>query len=121
MGIPFLKFGVVGAGHMGTYHLKKIIEKGSRFGTRATVVVEPDEQRRKIIKRDLSLPPDFIFVSNLGELDKIPIELKPDALVVAVPASLHVSVATACLRKGYHTFVEKPLGFSSREFHTTAE
>jgi predicted dehydrogenase len=108
-----VRFVVVGAGHMGAHHVKKIVGLGSRMKARVSVIVEPDELRAQAVFRefqDLPLKPKVI--SNIGEIGSVGKEDYPDAAIIAVPASIHVEATAACLAKGLHCFVEKPLGYS---------
>jgi predicted dehydrogenase len=105
-----VRFVIVGAGHMGLKHLQKIVQNGERLGARVTVVVEPSEERCQSLKKDF---PGIRFVSNVGEVSGVGAELYPEAAIIAVPASIHVQTAKACLEKGWHVLVEKPLGFSA--------
>ncbi len=108
-----VRFAVVGAGHMGLNHIKKIFSVGERIGARVSVVVEPDELRAKALEREFKGSHMPKFISNLGMLPEVGKEDFPEAAIVAVPASIHVETAAACLAKGLHTLVEKPLGFSA--------
>ena len=88
-----MKVAVIGAGHMGRYHADKF----SRLpGVELAAVVDPDPARAKIS--------DYRKV--LGSVQ---------AAVVAVPTNLHHEVARACLEKGVHVLVEKPLAATLKE------
>jgi predicted dehydrogenase len=88
-----LKLAVIGAGHMGRYHA----EKFSRLpGVELAAVVDPDPARGTVS--------DFRKI-----LDKI------EAAVIAVPTNLHHEVAKACLERGLHVLVEKPLAATLAE------
>jgi predicted dehydrogenase len=105
-----IRFVVVGAGHMGLKHLQKLVQNGDRIGARATVVVEPSEERCQSLAKEF---PGLKFVSNVGDVSGVGKDHYPDAAIVAVPASIHVEITKACLEKGWHVLVEKPLGFST--------
>jgi predicted dehydrogenase len=87
-----LKLAVIGAGHMGRYHA----EKFARLPGVELAVVDPDPARAPVS--------DFRKV--LGSVQ---------AAVVAVPTNLHHEVARACLEKGLHVLVEKPLAATLKE------
>jgi len=97
-----VKFVVVGAGHMGTHHIKKIFEKGDMMGAHVSVIIEPDQ--KKIQSHLLNLPPQSrpLVLPNLGALVDVPAPYKPEAAIVAVPAGIHVEVAGAVLDMGLH-------------------
>jgi predicted dehydrogenase len=82
-----LKLAVIGAGHMGRYHAEKFARLP---GVELAAVVDSDPARAPV--RD--------FRKILGSIE---------AAVVAVPTPLHHDVARACLEKGVHVLVEKPI------------
>jgi predicted dehydrogenase len=104
---------VVGAGHMGLNHIKKIQSQQSRFNARVSVIVEPDELRAMSISREFSSGQKPQIISNIGQLSQVAKDDYPEAAVIAVPARIHVETTSACLAKGLHCLVEKPLGFSA--------
>lgn len=108
-----LKFAVVGAGHMGSNHIKKINAIGEKIGARVSVIVEPDELRGRSFQTQGADSPKVI--SNLGALAQLGPKDFPDAAIIAVPATIHVEATQACLTKGLHCLVEKPLGFSAAQ------
>lgn len=88
-----MRIAVIGAGHMGRYHA----EKFSRLpGVELAAVVDRDPARAQVS--------DFREV--LGKIE---------AAVIAVPTNLHHEVARACLEKGVHVLVEKPLAATLEE------
>ena len=98
-----LKYGIIGAGHLGNYHaqqLKKI------FGVELIGVY------------DLSIKKSAIFSKNHSV--KIYTMLKKllvscDAVSIATPASTHYKVADLALKAGCHVFVEKPFTKNIKE------
>ena len=108
-----VRFAVVGAGHMGGNHIKKIRSLQDQIQARVSVIVEPDELRATALSREFPESERPKIVANLGEISQLGKEDYPDAAVVAVPASIHVETTAACLSKGLHCLVEKPLGFSA--------
>jgi predicted dehydrogenase len=88
-----LKIAVIGAGHMGRYHAEKLARVP---GVELAALVDPDPARAKIS--------DYREV--LGEVQ---------AAVVAVPTHLHHEVAKACLERGLHVLVEKPIAATLEE------
>lgn len=88
-----MKLAVIGAGHMGRFHA----EKFSRVpGVELAAVVDRDAARATVS--------DYRTV--IGKID---------AAVVAVPTDLHHEVARACLERGVHVLVEKPLAATLAE------
>lgn len=88
-----MKLAVIGAGHMGRFHA----EKFSRLpGVELAAVVDREAARATVS--------DYRTV--IGKID---------AAVVAVPTDLHHEVARACLERGVHVLVEKPLAATLAE------
>jgi predicted dehydrogenase len=88
-----LKVAVIGAGHMGRFHAEKFARLP---GVELAAVVDPDPARAKISD----------YRKILGEID---------AAVIAVPTNLHHQVARACLEKGVHVLIEKPIAATLEE------
>jgi predicted dehydrogenase len=82
-----LKLAVIGAGHMGRYHAEKFARLP---GVELAAVVDRDPARAQIS--------DFRKI-----LDRV------EAAVIAVPTDRHHEVARACLERGLHVLVEKPI------------
>jgi predicted dehydrogenase len=88
-----LRIAVIGAGHMGRFHA----EKFARL---------PGVELAAVVDRDPARAPVSDFREVLG---------KVEAAVIAVPTNLHHEVARACLEKGVHVLVEKPLAATLQE------
>jgi predicted dehydrogenase len=82
-----LKVAVIGAGHMGRFHAEKFARLP---GVELAAVVDRDPARAKVSD----------FRKIIGDID---------AAVIAVPTNLHHEVARACLEKGVHVLIEKPI------------
>ena len=88
-----MKVAVIGAGHMGRFHAEKFARLP---GVELAAVVDPDPARAKVSD----------YRTILGEID---------AAVIAVPTNLHHEVARACLQKGVHVLIEKPIAATLHE------
>ena len=88
--------GVIGAGRMGLHHVRifSMLRNAELVG-----VVDTDPARREAARSY-----DVEAFSDLDEL--LP---RVDAVSIAVPTSLHHSVASRCLDRGIHVLVEKPI------------
>ena len=87
-GEVLLKLAVIGAGHMGRYHAEKFARLP---GVELAAVVDPDPARAQ----GFGLPQESWT--------------SVEAAVIAVPTNLHHEVARACLERGLHVLVEKPI------------
>lgn len=94
---PAVPIGVVGAGHLGRYHIECLqrIE-----GFQLVGFLDTDPGRRDEIARKYDLPAFRDLDSLLGSAD---------AVCIVTPTSTHYELATEAIRAGKHVFVEKPL------------
>jgi predicted dehydrogenase len=99
---------VVGAGHLGTYHVQKVAAD-----ERATLVgiVDTNTETRERAAAEYAVP----SVASVAEIDEA------DAAIVAVPTIAHREVAEAVMARGWHVLVEKPLAATAVEALALAE
>ena len=90
------KVGVVGVGRMGEYHVGVLSEMRE---AELVGVVDSSEERAKTISERYNVP-CFRDYKELFD--------KTDAVVIAVPTSLHYSIGKEFLQSGVHTLLEKP-------------
>jgi predicted dehydrogenase len=105
-GVP-LRIAVIGAGVRGTGLSRKL--SSSEFAAKVVAVAEPDEEKRNSFAKEFNLPKDNIFSGweNLTtQLDDC------DAAIIATLDNQHTGPALACLNRGWHLLVEKPLADS---------
>lgn len=99
-----LRIVVVGAGHMGRHHARKVVElrsEGEALELAGVVDVAPERARR--LGRELS--------ARHGAHARA-LYARADAAIVAVPTVEHFAVAAAALDAGLDVLVEKPIAAS---------
>ena len=98
-----LKIGVIGAGHLGKFHLNNwaVIEGAQLIG-----FCDTDDANAKQISEKYKLP-RFEHVEEL--IDAC------DALDIVAPTSFHFELCELAIKKGKHVFVEKPLANTMEE------
>lgn len=92
-----LKFGVIGVGHMGSYHLNVV----SALATHETVGIfdaRPEHAQEKAAQFGTKAFSSYADLIQACE-----------AITVAVPTHLHYEVAKLALQSGVHVLVEKPI------------
>jgi predicted dehydrogenase len=94
-----LRVGVIGVGHLGYHHARLYSEI---LGADLVGVVDSNEDRAHYVGDTMGVPS---FTDFRMFLDQV----KPDAISVAVPTSLHYQVASEALKRGIHVLVEKPV------------
>ncbi len=94
---PVLKFGVIGVGHMGAYHLNVV----SFMPTHEVIGIYEAVKERA---QEMAERYDTTAFASVDELlDQV------EAVVIAVPTVLHYEYAKKALHKGVHVLVEKPM------------
>jgi predicted dehydrogenase len=101
-----LRIGVIGAGVMGSNHARVLAEIP---GLQLVGVADPDKQQQDLVKRVLGC-------AAVSEYEAL-LELGLDAVTIAAPTHLHHPIALACIQRGIHVLVEKPIASSPEEGH----
>lgn len=99
-----LRVGVVGVGVMGSNHARVLAELP---GVRLVGVADPDRQQASFVARALGTT----AVPDVEEL----LALGVDAVTIAAPTHLHRDIALACISRGVHVLVEKPIASNPDE------
>jgi predicted dehydrogenase len=102
-----LRIAVIGAGVRGTSLSRKI--SSSKFLAVVVAVAEPDSEKRKSFAKEFNLPDSstFTYWEDLTkQLDSC------DAAIIATLDNQHTGPTIACLHRGWHILVEKPLSDS---------
>lgn len=98
-----LRIGVIGAGRLGTFHAKKILDQP---GVVLAGVADPLARSRELLARECRCPAYADYRALLEH---------SDAVIIASPTTTHYEVARECLEAGCHVFVEKPLAATGAE------
>lgn len=101
-----LKIGVIGTGHMGRNHVRNIVEE-KRFDFVGVYDANYEQAREVALKYDIKV------FDNMSELLNA-----VDAVVIAVPSSLHKEIGLKVAEYGVHALIEKPLATTSEDAHT---
>jgi predicted dehydrogenase len=99
-----LRIGVVGVGVMGSNHARVLC---SLPEVRLVAVADPDVGQRDFVTRALDC-------RGVDDLDSL-IEAGLDAVTIAAPTHMHHDLALACINRGIHVMVEKPIASSVEE------
>jgi len=99
-----LRVGVVGVGVMGSNHARVF---AGLPGVELIGVADPDRKQAEFVARTLSCS----AVSDVSEL----LERDIDAITIAAPTHLHREIALACIARGIHVMVEKPIASTVEE------
>jgi predicted dehydrogenase len=99
-----LRVGVVGVGVMGSNHARVFADLP---GTRLVGVADPDRKQREFVCDALGCA-GHVDVEGL-------LAAGVDAVTIAAPTHLHRDLALACIDRGVHVMVEKPIAPSVEE------
>jgi predicted dehydrogenase len=99
-----LRMGVIGVGVMGSNHARVLTDMP---GVQLLAVADPDRKQRDFVTRALGCA----GVDNLDAL----LDLGVEAVTIAAPTHLHRDIALACISRGIHVLVEKPISSSVEE------
>lgn len=102
-----LRVAVIGAGHMGALHARKLHELAREgHGVELAGVADIVDERAETLAEGLGV----VGVADYGELFA-----QADAAIVAVPTVEHYRVVMDALKAGLHVLVEKPIAASLPE------
>src|SRR5471032_1872370 len=99
-----LRVGVVGVGVMGSNHARVF---AGLPGVELVGVADPDRKQADFVARTLGCA----AFADVGEL----LDKKVDAITIAAQTHLHRDIALACIARGVHVMVEKPIASSVEE------
>ncbi len=99
-----LRVGVVGVGVMGSNHARVL---ATLPGVRLTGIADPDRQQAQFVANAL----ETTAVDDVEAL----LPLGVDAVTIAAPTHFHHDIALACIRRGIHVLVEKPIASNPDE------
>ena len=101
-----LKIGVIGAGHLGKFHLNNWV---NIEGVQLIGFTDTDDKNAEQVAQKYQIP-RFTDVEKL--IDAC------DALDIVAPTSFHFELCELAIKKGKHVFVEKPLANTMEEAKT---
>ncbi len=99
-----IRVGVVGVGVMGANHARVLSEFP---GVELAGVADPDRKRAHFVGGTLGCP----ALASIEEL----LDRGVDAVTIAAPTHLHRDIALACIERGVHVLVEKPIASTVSE------
>lgn len=91
-----MRISVVGSGHLGSIHARLASEQSD---VTLVGIVDPDQARAGAVAAEHG-------AAWYPSIDAMP---DVDAVIIAAPTSLHFELASTCLDRGFHCFIEKPV------------
>jgi len=108
-----LKVAVVGAGSMGTNHLRVLQDFDDDSFHLVGVADSQESTLARAVRR--------YHVAGFADHRRMIFETCPDLVVVAVPTNLHCEVASYALERGIHVLIEKPIATTEEEARALIE
>jgi len=99
-----LRVGVIGVGVMGSNHARVFVDMP---GVKLIGVVDPDAKQRDFVTQALGC-------AGYDSVEAL-LDSGVDAVTIAAPTHLHHDMALACIARGVHVLVEKPIASSVEE------
>jgi predicted dehydrogenase len=94
------RIALVGAGHMGRLHLRKILELCTSGQVSLDAIADTDPQLREQISREHGCP-------AVATIEQLPDTIQ--GVVIASPTHTHTDLSLKALRRGFDVLVEKPM------------
>lgn len=91
-----MRISVVGSGHLGSIHARLASQQPD---VTLVGIVDPDQARAGAVAAEHG-------ATWYPSVDAMP---DVDAVIIAAPTSLHFDLASTCLDRGFHCFIEKPV------------
>lgn len=98
-----IRFGVIGAGKIGTFHTRTLAKMK---GVTLVGVCDPDQMRAQKLAWEHNCTPYTHPEELIGQVD---------AVIIAAPTPLHHKLGMLFLEHGIHTLVEKPIAVTMEE------
>ncbi len=92
-----LKIGVIGAGHLGSIHIKLLSQND---GVEFVGIYDTDSAKAKEIA-------NLYHINSFASQEEL--IQNCDSVIIASPTIYHFEIAQQCLLSGKHTFIEKPI------------
>ena len=99
-----LRVAVIGAGVRGTNLARKLSSSG--FDVSVTAVAEPDYEKRMSFATEIGLNREALYTGWEELTEKVS---DCDAAIIATLDNQHAGPAIACINRGWHILLEKPL------------
>ncbi len=102
-----MKYALIGCGRIAVNHLKAAVN--NKLEIAAVCDVLPEAMENLLTKSSLNEEPGIIrYTDYVKMLD----EVKPELVSIATESGVHAEIALACIDRGVHVIIEKPMAMS---------
>ena len=102
-----MKYALIGCGRIATNHMKAAVN--NRLEIAAVCDVLPEAMEALLAKHELAQEKSIArYTDYIKMLD----EVKPQLVSIATESGIHAQIALACIDRGIHVIIEKPMAMS---------
>ena len=101
-----MKYALIGCGRIATNHIKAAVN--NQLEIAAVCDILPEAMECLLAKHDLVEAPVKRYTDYIQMLD----EIRPELVSIATESGIHARIALACIDRGIHVIIEKPMAMS---------
>ena len=105
-----MKYALIGCGRIATNHIKAAVN--NKLEIAAVCDILPEAMENLLSKHDLAGNTSILrYTDYVQMLD----EVKPELVSIATESGIHAEIALACIDRGIHVIIEKPMAMSMQD------
>ena len=109
-----MKYALVGCGRIATNHIKAALN--NHLDIVAVCDILPEAMENLLAKHGLETEAGVVRYTDYSKMLD---EQKPDLVSIATESGIHAEIALACIDRGVHVIIEKPMAMSIADANET--
>lgn len=105
-----MKYALIGCGRISTNHIKAAVN--NKLDIAAVCDVVPEHMEELLSKHELEKDSS---IKRYSDYRKMLDEVQPELVGIATESGLHAQIALACIDRGIHVIIEKPMAMSIQD------
>lgn len=105
-----MKYALIGCGRIATNHIKAAVN--NRLEIAAVCDIIPEKCELLLAKHGLE---NDLSIKRFSDYEKMLDEVNPTLVSIATESGIHASIALACIDRGIHVIIEKPMAMSMED------
>lgn len=105
-----MKYALIGCGRISTNHIKAAVN--NKLDIAAVCDVVPEHMEELLSKHELEKDSS---IKRYSDYRKMLDEVQPELVGIATESGLHAQIALACIERGIHVIIEKPMAMSIQD------
>ena len=102
-----MKYALIGCGRIATNHIKAAVN--NRLEIAAVCDVLPEAMENLLSKHNLEADSSIVRYTDYVKMLE---EIRPELVSIATESGIHAEIALACIDRGIHVIIEKPMAMS---------